>query len=165
VTTGGGGGDCGYEFEVGTRYLIEAYRSAEDGQLTTGICSKTRPLAQASGVRDYIESLARPSEGGRLWGRVVTLSPREDPGAHRPRERIEQPIGVVQVFVDGPVRLTRTTGADGQYSFSALPPGAYRVSIELPLNLRHLRTSNPQNVSLDGAYACDELNFSAWREP
>src|SRR6185295_12203766 len=37
VATGMGGGDCGYEFKVGERYLVYAYLWKD--RLTTGICS------------------------------------------------------------------------------------------------------------------------------
>jgi hypothetical protein len=37
VYTGMGGGDCGYPFKVGTRYLI--YARPVEGKLTTGISS------------------------------------------------------------------------------------------------------------------------------
>ena len=43
LTTGFGGGDCGYPFQEGKAYVVFAYR-ANDGQLGTGICSKTAPL-------------------------------------------------------------------------------------------------------------------------
>jgi hypothetical protein len=36
VVTGRGGGDCGYRFEVGARYLIFAYGG--DTKLETNIC-------------------------------------------------------------------------------------------------------------------------------
>lgn len=40
LTTGRGGGDCGYRFEVGEKYLIYAY-AGENNILGTGICSRT----------------------------------------------------------------------------------------------------------------------------
>ncbi|MBA4121425.1 MAG: hypothetical protein H0X72_03030 [Acidobacteria bacterium] len=39
ITTGRGGGDCGYEFEVGKKYLIYAY--GDKGKLGTNICTRT----------------------------------------------------------------------------------------------------------------------------
>ncbi|HEV7643339.1 MAG TPA: hypothetical protein VGO50_05285 [Pyrinomonadaceae bacterium] len=41
IMTGGGGGDCGYFFEVGKSYLIYAYDDREN--LTTNICTRTTP--------------------------------------------------------------------------------------------------------------------------
>jgi hypothetical protein len=46
VVTGRGGGDCGYRFEVGARYLVFAY--GDDAKLETNICQRTKELAQAA---------------------------------------------------------------------------------------------------------------------
>lgn len=46
--TGTGGGDCGYRFEVGQRYLVYAYGSNETS-LSTNICQRTVPLKDAVG--------------------------------------------------------------------------------------------------------------------
>ena len=46
VVTGRGGGDCGYRFEVGTRYLVFAY-GVDDRKLETNICQRTKELAKA----------------------------------------------------------------------------------------------------------------------
>ena len=45
VLTGYGGGDCGYGFEIGEKYLVYAYSS--EGSLNANICSRTTPLANA----------------------------------------------------------------------------------------------------------------------
>jgi hypothetical protein len=47
VETGIGGGDCGYPFETGRSYLVYAWNT-DSGQLSTGICSATRPVEKAS---------------------------------------------------------------------------------------------------------------------
>ncbi len=44
ITTGEGGGDCGYGFEEGKEYLVYAYGSES---LTTGICGRTQPVMDA----------------------------------------------------------------------------------------------------------------------
>ena len=46
VVTGRGGGDCGYPFEVGARYLVFAY--GDDTKLETNICQRTKGLADAA---------------------------------------------------------------------------------------------------------------------
>jgi hypothetical protein len=68
LTTGAGGGDCGYTFEKGVSYLV--FASARAGALTTGICSRTRKLTDAA------EDLAYLSSSGAMstrvdWNRVV----------------------------------------------------------------------------------------------
>ena len=45
VTTGNGGGDCGYGFEQGKEYLVYAYGDKES--LDTGICTRTQPIIDA----------------------------------------------------------------------------------------------------------------------
>ena len=46
VSTGIGGGDCGFLFEVGEKYLIYVSKS-KNGAFTTNICSRTKPLSEA----------------------------------------------------------------------------------------------------------------------
>src|SRR5262245_6983615 len=47
VFTGQSGGDCGYKFEVGQRYLVYAYRY-NDADLGTNICQRTANLIEAA---------------------------------------------------------------------------------------------------------------------
>src|SRR5688572_9994354 len=57
VVTGQGGGDCGYRFETNQNYLVYAHK-LEDGTLSTGICSPTKPLEKANEDLQYIQRLA-----------------------------------------------------------------------------------------------------------
>lgn len=43
--TSGSSASCGYEFVTGEEYLV--YATIQDGQLTTSLCSRTAPLADA----------------------------------------------------------------------------------------------------------------------
>jgi hypothetical protein len=56
VFTGRGGGDCGYPFTVGQRYLVYAYGNPRDGWYT-GICSRTRVAANAAEDFAYLNGL------------------------------------------------------------------------------------------------------------
>jgi hypothetical protein len=47
VYTGSGGGDCGFSFSKGKSYLVYARRAAS-GQLTTGICARTREATRGA---------------------------------------------------------------------------------------------------------------------
>lgn len=152
VMTGMGGGDCGYHFRVGTRYLIEAYRRPSDGRLETGICSHTRPIDEAAGFLAYLESLSRPSTGGRLWGSVTTWSMAL--GTARALEH-------AQVRVHGASEHTATIGPSGRFMFEALPPGRYTISVELPPGRPELLAIREQALALDGAYACAEVTLGA----
>jgi hypothetical protein len=46
LITGHGGGDCGYPFEVGSKYLIFVWKG-RDGLLRTSICTRTKPASTA----------------------------------------------------------------------------------------------------------------------
>jgi hypothetical protein len=75
VRTGLGGGDCGFDFEVGKQYLV--YASAdESGHLSTGICDGTALLEESHASLSYLRgepvtsgNTAVPT--GKLCGRVV----------------------------------------------------------------------------------------------
>lgn len=53
VTTGLGGGDCGFNFEVGKQYLVFAFADSS-GHLSTGICSGTGLLNDSLSARSYL---------------------------------------------------------------------------------------------------------------
>lgn len=56
VSTGKDGGDCGYPFVVGKKYLVYASQS-KDGFLTTNICQRTQLLSLA---KEDIAVLGKP---------------------------------------------------------------------------------------------------------
>jgi hypothetical protein len=59
VYTGSGGGDCGFNFGKGKSYLVYARRSTT-GQLTTGICARTREATRgAEGEIKELRSFAQ----------------------------------------------------------------------------------------------------------
>ncbi len=113
IATGLGGGDCGYSFHVGMDYLVYAYKTA--GGLETGICSRTRPLAQAAQDLEYF--LTNTAETSQI--RVLT-SPWNVPG---------QP-GLSIVAVGGGLRYQALTNAAGDAMFAGLPPGEYAIHAE-----------------------------------
>ena len=60
ITTGSGGGDCGFEFQVGHEYLVYAVEStmySDESELVTIICDRTTELTSAQ------EDLAVLGEG------------------------------------------------------------------------------------------------------
>src|SRR5215208_2818363 len=56
IVTGMGGGDCGYDFKVGVKYLVYAHKS-DTSILTAGICSRTQPLATAQEDLKYLTTM------------------------------------------------------------------------------------------------------------
>src|SRR5438477_11290076 len=53
VLTGQGGGDCGFEFQVGQDYLVYAGKG-DDGMLGTSICTPTKLLEKATEELQFI---------------------------------------------------------------------------------------------------------------
>jgi hypothetical protein len=56
IQTGrGGGGDCGYRFEIGNKYLVYAYRS--ESILETNICLRT---SASDADSKYLDKIKKP---------------------------------------------------------------------------------------------------------
>lgn len=61
VLTAAQSAECGYPFEVGRSYLVYAQRS-QTGALSTGLCSRTRPVQEADEDRRALGSGTVPVE-------------------------------------------------------------------------------------------------------
>ncbi len=66
LLTSGSSASCGFDFQPGTDYLVYAFD--QDGQLATGLCTRTAPLDQAA--LDVAE-----------LGPGTVASPNSDPGS------------------------------------------------------------------------------------
>ena len=69
VHTGAGGGDCGYNFTIGERYLV--YASVYNNKLATGMCTRTKPFAQANEDLGFLGNLSWAAPGATIQGEVV----------------------------------------------------------------------------------------------
>ena len=69
IATGSSDADCGYPFEVGDRYLVYAHDSGS--MLSTGLCSRTRPLPEAAEDLEYFETAFDPSPAVDSAGRPL----------------------------------------------------------------------------------------------
>ncbi len=152
VVTGGGGGDCGYPFKVGERYLVYAYKSEAGAlgasmsrtvigprrrapsavnTLSATICSRTRPL---TGALDDLE-LLRAFVGGkpqtRIFGSVLRYV--QPPGTYEYDINYVGPLASLPVTAEGPGgRFETQTDGEGSYRFKGLAPGKYRLKVKLP---------------------------------
>ena len=144
VATGTGGGDCGYEFRRGETYLVYAYRTEKGAYLATGICTRTRPLAEAAPDLDFLRALP-----GRAAGVIISGA------VERVRQRVTEddsvPLGGVAdaaLVVEGEgVRRELRADARGRFSVNGLKPGAYKLKLSLPEELTTYQPERELRVS------------------
>jgi 5-hydroxyisourate hydrolase-like protein (transthyretin family) len=148
VITGLGGGDCGFDFERGERYLVYAYRGQEDKKLYTSICSRTRSLSEAGEDLKYLRGLSSASPGVHIYGEV-----QKNVGSRSQ----STPMAGIKVTIDGGKKQVETiTDFNGQFSIAGLPGGAYKVNISLPQGV----TSNYPEKEIEVAdRGCARVHF------
>jgi 5-hydroxyisourate hydrolase-like protein (transthyretin family) len=129
VLTGWGDADCGFGFRLGGQYLVYAY-GGNGKTLQTSICTRTRLLSDATADLEYIRELPKAAPGGTISGEVRLHRPSRENNDTLP------PVKDVKILFDGPnKRLERKTDSEGKYRISGLPPGTYKVRIDLPEGL------------------------------
>jgi hypothetical protein len=141
VVTGQGGGDCGYDFKVNESYLIYAWE--DKGVLSTGICSRTRLMSEASEDLEYIRGLPKASPNGRISGSIFISTPRRSDDMWQPNPTIpgleiaaSGPKGVVSVQTDGEGKFAFENTAPGDYILRAVAPkGLYPDMVEQKVKL------------------------------
>jgi 5-hydroxyisourate hydrolase-like protein (transthyretin family) len=152
VTTGMGGGDCGYAFKEGERYVVYGYRSS-DGRLSTGSCTRTRLASQAADDLTFLGQLSSPAVSGHVFG-VVT---------HRNRdlafgESKTRPVPFVHLLLRGPGGARDAqTDEHGHYDIAGVPAGVYELQAIPPAVFR---TRNLQRrIDIRDSRACFAADF------
>ena len=144
VTTGSGGGDCGYGFRKGRKYLV--YASEWEGRLTTTICSPTKPLDRAAADREYLAGASAPG-AGRIFG-VVRAADR-------------RPAARYTVVLEGAgEQRTSVTNANGEYEFTPVPAGASTIRVIVHPGER---AYGREEVTLRDARQCARRDFTIER--
>jgi hypothetical protein len=142
VYTGHGGGDCGYGFRTGGTYLVYAYRGAESPNLTTGICSRTRPVSDAEEDLSYLRTRNDPARGSGIEGYAFRLK-RDKNGNTYWDEYAEG----VSLLVEGNSRSWELkTGKGGKFALWHLAPGTYRLRGRDPK--AYIVSLSPETVEL-----------------
>jgi len=128
LVTGYGQADCGYPFRMGESYVVYAHRSPT-AQLSTSICSRTRPVANANQDLVYLRSLAAVGPGilARVAGRVQLFEwPRRADGEQR-----AMPGLTVTATSEGRNFSARADDR-GEFELTGLPLGKYEVVARAP---------------------------------
>jgi hypothetical protein len=123
VVTGDGGGDCGFSFVEGQRYLVYADPHPATEKLYTGICQRTRLLSEAGEDLEYLARKDDPAHGAGIQGSVDSCPGME----HTPR-RLGMLSGAQLEIVGNKGRWRAVTGSDGKFRVWGLKPGSYRIT-------------------------------------
>lgn len=152
LVTGYGQGDCGYPFRMGDSYVVYAHRSPT-GQLSTSICTRTRP--EVNGIEDltYLRSLAaiRPGDLARVAGRVQVWEwPRR-------MDRELRPMPGITVTATGEGGTFSARADDrGEFELTGLPLGKYEVVARAPRGyegvLRNVEVHDPRGCGAPVLY-------------
>lgn len=146
VSTGAGGGDCGYGFRRGEVYVIYARKGAQ-GALSTNICAPTKLLSKASADLEYFKGIDAPSSGGRIYGTARLETKGADLAAAK---------NVTVVLTGHSRSWNAVTDDKGAFEFNDLPAGEYTVAMEgAPLT--------PRKVELRDVRGCAALTLWAPR--
>jgi hypothetical protein len=131
VSTGQGGGDCGYPFQVGTSYLV--YATNDNGKLSTSICSGTSPEVMVSGALKELRALRDGTRVDDLFGTVVMGG--NGVGFEALTQARPLPNVSVHATSSGGSVLSALTDQHGAYAFPSLPHDTYRIDEDLPAGL------------------------------
>jgi hypothetical protein len=126
ILTGSGGGDCGYNFKVGERYLVYAYRY--QNQLITTICSRTKPFVNANEDLAFLGNLSSAAPGATIHGQLIR-------GRETKTEVAAIASDALIKIEGGNVRREVHPETDGRYRVSGLPPGRFKITLQLPETL------------------------------
>lgn len=142
IETGVGGGDCGYTFELGESYFVDAY--ATEGRLETGICSRTSLAWRAELL---ITELRAAKNGGALPS-LAGFVTKLDPEFRNP----EKPVAGVTVTATSAKgrQFSATTDAKGIYRFPRLARATYTLEFTGPSGLFTPSWAKPQPLAVPG---------------
>jgi hypothetical protein len=149
VDTGFGGGDCGYPFVPGTRYLV--YASVHGGRLYAGICGETKPTVMAGGVLGELRAMRDHKRIDDIFG-TIGMAPKGNGWDDLPETQPLAGVPVRAIAGSGAAFSTQTDGR-GAYAFPSLPSGTYTVEADFPAGFARPPVPLTAEVRAEGA-AC-----------
>lgn len=154
VYSSGNGAACGMSFVRGESYLVYAYGNNKEG-FSTGLCSRTRVLSDATEDISFFEGLSSSQTNGSIFGRVFS--------------RLETESFDMGVFSDLQIRLQQigkskevfnaVSDKNGRFEFS-VPAGKYKILPILPnyARLDKLFFREKQFIEIREK-GCSQVNF------
>jgi hypothetical protein len=146
----------GYRLEIGQRYLVYGHRSTTDRWIRASVCSRTRPLAEAADDLKYIRGLSRAQPGANIFGTVFRRW-------EWIKDDREGPLKGIRVYARGQGKeFEAVTNSKGEYSFSGLRLGSYKVGFIVPSNFA--ADGNHRTVELEQDRGCVQADFRVWAD-
>lgn len=155
------GSDCDFEFQVGKDYFVYAYRDPGTDRLKTGLCTRTKRLADAEEDVTYVRGLTSS-------GHPTSILARD---GNAPRSLLEG----ASVIIEGRGDRHETVADDhGGFRFDLPASGKYRITIIGILGRKFLsRHSSWRVFAVNGRPAvqfdltipegkCEFIDFSLW---
>lgn len=150
ITTAATTGECGYRFTVGERYLVDA-RQFQPGRYGVSGCGSTRPLTTAAGL---LALLSAPPEGRpRVFGRVA--------GARASAQANGPGVAGAEVRLVGATERRTTASPNGDFAFTSVPDGQYRVVVDVPETQRAVTAPPGATITLSPGDVCAEAILTA----
>ena len=119
---------CGFHFDEGETYLVQAYKNVAAGTWEASSCSRTRLLAQAT---EDLEALHAWKTGqrlpGRISGQIIELVAVLGPGSPGRLPPSGTPFRIR--LLGGKEILETTSDSRGKFKFENLYPGVYEVEL------------------------------------
>lgn len=132
VVTGISGGDCGYQFNTGKRYIVYAkLMTGGKRYWYTGICQRIMPIEKAEEDLAYFQALPKAGSGASIFGSITQVYMK----LQNRDESIRNALQNIRITADSPSsHFEALTDKDGRYQITGLPPGRYKVQAELAEN-------------------------------
>lgn len=154
VSTGQGGGDCGYGFRRGESYLVYANVGRDGRTLMASICSRTQPLSQAAEDLEFLRGLGARGPGVSIDVTVVRSRHSVKGGDAEPLGGL--PGARVTVEGAGESREVRTD-AEGRARLAGLRPGTYKIKLTPPEGLTANRDEQEVTIADRG---CASVHYA-----
>ena len=148
VTTSGSGASCGFDFKMGSRYLVFASRGGSDSRPRVSLCSFTRAYDGTGEPAAFFASLGASKPAGGSLGLIHSFTPSFS-SSRSPMD--------LEVRLTGNGRTLTTTAKAGRYEFSGLAAGNYGLSVLVPDGYSTWMPTRP--VEIPNQRSCFESDF------